>query len=185
MEHSHWGFHGAKMKMDKSFGWPRKYLTNAYGMPVKLSKCGLAQVVKISKEGSEVSEFLPILSGEVLPRYYRWGDAVKALEAALAGEDLPKVKKPRVHQVQDTYDPETEGYGSEESWKATFNVKVGKDPEPCPFASLGLPTDASFADVKKAYRKYQLQCHPDRGGDKSRFTEITEAYEKIQSAQAA
>lgn len=71
------------------FAFPRKSITNAYGVPVRISKCGLAHVVKLSKE-----EFLPILEGEVLPRYYRWDDAVRALEAALAGETLPKARQP-------------------------------------------------------------------------------------------
>ena len=30
---------------------------------------------------------------------------------------------------------------------------------------LGLDTDATSEEVKKAYRKRALECHPDKGGD--------------------
>ena len=44
---------------------------------------------------------------------------------------------------------------------------------------LGLTPDASFDEVKKAYRKLSMRYHPDRGkieGDADRFMEITGAY---------
>lgn len=48
---------------------------------------------------------------------------------------------------------------------------------------LGLGRDASEEDIKKAYRKLALQCHPDRNpGNKDaeeRFKETTEAYEVL------
>jgi len=37
---------------------------------------------------------------------------------------------------------------------------------------LGVPKNASSADIKKAYRKAALKEHPDRGGDKAKFQEI-------------
>jgi len=46
---------------------------------------------------------------------------------------------------------------------------------------LGVQRDASDADLKAAFRKLAMQCHPDRNpGDKDserRFKEINEAYE--------
>eukprot|EP00913_Durusdinium_trenchii_P011418 g10723.t1 len=35
------------------------------------------------------------------------------------------------------------------------------------------------AEIKKAYRLIAMQCHPDKGGDKEDFQELTNAYEKI------
>src|SRR5579859_1042887 len=48
---------------------------------------------------------------------------------------------------------------------------------------LGLTSDATLADVKRAYRKLARQHHPDRNnadpGAVDRFRRITEAYEYL------
>ncbi len=41
---------------------------------------------------------------------------------------------------------------------------------------LGLDKKATKEDVKKAFRKLAQKHHPDKGGDESKFKEITEAY---------
>ena len=52
---------------------------------------------------------------------------------------------------------------------------------------LGVQRNASAEDIKKAYRKLAMQCHPDRNpGDKvseQTFKEITEAYEILKDEQ--
>jgi curved DNA-binding protein CbpA len=51
------------------------------------------------------------------------------------------------------------------------------------YAILGLTSDATLADVGKAYRKLARQHHPDRNnadpGAIDRFRRITEAYEYL------
>ncbi len=42
---------------------------------------------------------------------------------------------------------------------------------------LGIARQASEEDIKKAYRKLAHKYHPDKGGEASRFKEISEAYQ--------
>ncbi len=44
---------------------------------------------------------------------------------------------------------------------------------------LGVGKDASADEIKKAYRRAAVQHHPDRGGDESKFKEVSEAYEVL------
>jgi molecular chaperone DnaJ len=55
------------------------------------------------------------------------------------------------------------------------------------YATLGVAREASADDLKKAYRKLAMQCHPDRNaGDKqaeTRFKELNEAYDVLKDEQ--
>jgi len=42
---------------------------------------------------------------------------------------------------------------------------------------LGLESNASDSEIKKAYKKLAIKHHPDKGGDEATFKEITRAYE--------
>ena len=52
---------------------------------------------------------------------------------------------------------------------------------------LGVPKDASQADIKKAYRKLAMECHPDRNPgckqSEEKFKAISEAYECLKDPQ--
>jgi molecular chaperone DnaJ len=44
---------------------------------------------------------------------------------------------------------------------------------------LGVERDASTSEIKSAYRKMAKEHHPDRGGDETKFKEVSEAYETL------
>ena len=44
---------------------------------------------------------------------------------------------------------------------------------------LGVQKDATADEIKKAFRKKAVEHHPDKGGDESKFKEISEAYETL------
>jgi DnaJ-class molecular chaperone len=48
-----------------------------------------------------------------------------------------------------------------------------------PYETLGVRTDASKEQIKKAYRKLAMEYHPDKGGDEDKFKEINEAYSAL------
>lgn len=50
------------------------------------------------------------------------------------------------------------------------------------YAALGLRSDATLADIKKAFRQKASQFHPDRNTDPqapARFREVQEAYDVL------
>ena len=55
------------------------------------------------------------------------------------------------------------------------------------YVVLGVQRDASEADIKKAYRRLAMECHPDRNnGDKSaeeKFKLVSEAYEVLRDPE--
>lgn len=53
-----------------------------------------------------------------------------------------------------------------------------------PFAALGLPSTATAAEVKAAYREAAQRLHPDKGGDGKEFAALCRAYkEAMQEAE--
>ena len=47
------------------------------------------------------------------------------------------------------------------------------------YEALGVDKKATADEIKKAYRKLALKCHPDKGGDPEKFKEIGAAYEVL------
>ena len=47
------------------------------------------------------------------------------------------------------------------------------------YNTLGIPKNASEAEIKSAYRKMAMKHHPDRGGDEQAFKAVNEAYETL------
>lgn len=62
---------------------------------------------------------------------------------------------------------------------------LGRPPGEDPYEALGVTTEATSAEIRKAYRKLSMLWHPDKNqGDKQaeateKFSSIGTAYEKI------
>ncbi len=85
-----------------------------------------------------------------------------------------------------TYDPKTEGYGNSREWKGAFAERMGIDEarrvvaDDSPYGILGVTDQATWDEIKSAYRKLVMQHHPDKGGDAAAFRRIQGAYEVLE-----
>ena len=81
-----------------------------------------------------------------------------------------------------TYDT-SNGYGDESQWKDAFNARMGFDEakkilsNEDPYSILGLVIGATFAEIKKAFRKMAMKWHPDLNSE-----DTTEKMQKIIAA---
>jgi hypothetical protein len=67
-------------------------------------------------------------------------------------------------------------------WSFLFLGAMTKKPVPTEsYSVLELQTDATEEQVIKKYRELSIKHHPDKGGNKEKFIEITEAKNKILS----
>jgi len=64
-------------------------------------------------------------------------------------------------------------------FKSEIVDEIARLHEDSAYAILGVSSDATDAEIKRAYRLVAMQCHPDKGGDKEDFQELNNAYEKI------
>ncbi|KAI5804293.1 DnaJ domain-containing protein, partial [Geopyxis carbonaria] len=51
-----------------------------------------------------------------------------------------------------------------------------------PYATLGVPSNASPATIRSSYKKLMLQCHPDKVRDEDQRAEKAAQFEKVQQA---
>ena len=90
------------------------------------------------------------------------------------------------------YDPQVEGYGSPEKWNQSFYVRMGFEEaqrvvhgtKKTPRSFFDLGRDCTWQEVKSAFRREAMNCHPDRcivnnmtkEEAERRFKELTAAY---------
>lgn len=186
--------------MTVEFKWS-KVNFNEHMLGIRESKCGRAKIIKLNPPtagAASFDEYLPILDGEVLPRYFKLNEAKRAINAHANGQPLPGVGGPSFTQRYN----QAGGGATEEQKKAydeftrSFREKVrhGTTTPPPDVASearamLGVSANASIEECKSAYRKLAMQFHPDRNKDnplaEERFKEISAAWEALQAEAAA
>lgn len=174
-----------------NFEWSRP-VENPYGLQVRTSKCGRAKIARLTKPGWTWNEYLPLLDGVFLPKYYRLKDAKAALEAAETGQELPESVAPKwmhEYEVNETK-PQSEHEASYKRATEWFRSRVragrqaanqGAGKAANPFEVLGLDETASLDTCKAAARNLMLVYHPDRSetGDRDKFEAVKAAIDEI------
>jgi hypothetical protein len=99
-----------------------------------------------------------------------------------------------------TYDPATEGYGTPAEWQSIFNVRMGFEEAKewkagskrqwgsdwtvlGDIAGVHIDENSMWSEIKAAFRKAAMNCHPDRVSQHGKTVEV--ATEEFKSASAA
>lgn len=180
-----------------AFKWS-KVRFDEHGLGTRTSKCGRAQIVKLNEpKNTHVSfnEYVPVLDGKFLPRYFKLTAAKEAIECAERGDPLPKVGKPSYVQVGEQFndDNPSRHHGQPNDWGdvkdffASARARQAKGENP--YEILGLDETATLEECKRAYRKLALEHHPDHNPDdfdaEEMFKKVTAAWELIEKTEAA
>lgn len=79
--------------------------------------------------------------------------------------------------------------GNAASWRAAFADRMGigeaqeRVGEDSPYQILGVLETASWAEIKSAFRKRSMECHPDRAAQNDlTVEEATERFKKMVAA---
>jgi len=86
--------------------------------------------------------------------------------------------------------PETISYAKDldSGFFRILGYDLPADVEPSPvekcWTELGLSKPCGIAEIKRAYRKRALKCHPDQGGTKEQWARLASAYERAMSIAA-
>jgi hypothetical protein len=100
----------------------------------------------------------------------------------------------------DTYDPQVEGFGSEQEWQSIFNVRMGFEEAQAhkakrswgsdwtvlgDLAGVHIDENSMWSEVKAAFRKAAMNCHPDRTTQHGKAVDVATAEFKDASAAFA
>jgi len=170
-------------------GSPQDYLKLQVSMELIKAFCGEGASVTESlplrqsptgQQGSKLQPFVSsspvsgatpafVLSDLALSRELQ----LSAAEAEAEASKLPAEQLEEMNRALDEY------ILRQMCFKSEIIDEIARLHEDSAYAILGVTSGATDNEIKKAYRIIAMQCHPDKGGDKDDFQELSNAYEKI------
>merc|ERR1740121_1807704 len=93
-----------------------------------------------------------------------------------AEEEATKLPKEQLEEMNRALD---EYILRQMCFKSEIVDEIARLHENSAYAILGVSSDATAAEIKKAYRLIARECHPEKGGDKEDFQELNAAFERI------
>lgn len=149
-----------------------------------VTDCGRGVVTKTGSRYEATVDGEQLAYGTRTRKPYRYPTLTEAKLAAISMIQTGTFSTPtRKEQKYETYDPKVEGYGSPGQWQAIFEAAIGANGEIKTeelAEKLGVPAEASWVEIKRAYRKQLLRLHPDQGGDAAEFRAAVEAFEVLE-----
>lgn len=109
--------------------------------------------------------------------FWRRMGPLERMRIVKAREKLEKAEK-QYEKVMKERQEQYEKDMRERHKKKVFERSM-RDVSTCPYALLGITKNATFTQMKKAYRKLALIHHPDKGGDVEYFKKINASYETL------
>lgn len=154
-----------------------------------VTECGRGVVSKVGSRYEVTVDGELLAYGKRTRKPYRYGTLTEAKLAAISMIETGIFETPsRKEQKYKTYDPEVEGYGSAAQWQAIFEAAIGPTGELKTeelAEKLGVEAEATWDEIKAAYRKQLLRLHPDQGGDPAEFRAAVEAFKALERRRAA
>lgn len=148
-------------------GAPRSYLKLQVAMELIRAFSGEAGPLEPLRTGGTATGFM--LDDTTLARELQ-------LTAAQAEEEATKLAQEDLEEMNRALD---EYILRQMCFKSEIVDEIARLHEDSAYAILGVSSDATDAEIKRAYKLIAMQCHPDKGGDKEDFQELNSAYEKI------
>ena len=109
-----------------------------------------------------------------------WGYFYASVIATMREELFPEIMEHRIKGAEERR-KRRDSFREREQWEEGFwfsflhDLLIQRKAPIESFRSLGLTDKANEEDIKYAYRKLSFEHHPDKGGNKEKFIQATEA----------
>ena len=110
----------------------------------------------------------------ILPQFYQ--DYEEEIKKAKIRWERANSRREKARQEENARKFREGFFGFSDEEETNTENKKEKNCEDYPYSFFGLKKSDSNEDMKKAYRKFVLKAHPDKGGSAEAFRKVMEAY---------